>query len=377
MKTTFDINRDRRDGLLGYGWNLDRDVQFDHFLDCIVPSEEPRLYFEHVVVPHFPWCYLPSGRKYAVDNGSELKPYGVSRTHPWETWDDDELTATHGYQRYLLQVGYTDYLVGRLVERLKTAGLYDRCLLVITADHGVSFRSRFSRRSPRSESLPDILSIPLFVKRPEQHEGAVSDRNVETIDVLPTILDAIGVEPPLPTDGQSVLNDSIPERPRKVFDNEGVRLTIDAAFDSKYDTLKRLLDKFGSGANPDGLYKIGPYAELIGRRVADLTVNDPADFEIEMTRTADRLRGVPTQLAPCFFEGRVRANANTKLPIHLAIAVDGTILAVTRTYLAQDIKNVWTALAPEDAFDSGQANVQIFAVSGTGPEVKLQPVRTR
>ena len=47
----------------------------------------------------------------------------------------DPLLPLQGLQRHMLQVGYVDRLVGRLIERLRAAGLYDRALIVLTADH--------------------------------------------------------------------------------------------------------------------------------------------------------------------------------------------------------------------------------------------------
>ena len=56
----------------------------------------------------------------------------------------------------------------------------DRCLLIVTADHGVSFRAGHSRRLPDAANLSDIASVPLFIKLPGQTEGRVDDRNVES-----------------------------------------------------------------------------------------------------------------------------------------------------------------------------------------------------
>ena len=52
------------------------------------------------------------------------------------------------------------------------------------------------------------MRVPLFVKLPGQHVGQVSDRNVETIDVLPTVLDVIGAEQLPPFDGCSAVDPS-------------------------------------------------------------------------------------------------------------------------------------------------------------------------
>ena len=55
-------------------------------------------------------------------------------------WVDDEWPVLQEYRRHLTQVRYVDTLLGRLLDRLKAQGLYDRSLVVVTGDHGVSFR---------------------------------------------------------------------------------------------------------------------------------------------------------------------------------------------------------------------------------------------
>ena len=72
------------------------------------------------------------------------------------------------HQRYLLQVGYVDRLIGRVLRR-PAAGLYDRALVVLTADHGVSFRSG-SRRAARA-TRRGHARVPLLIKAPGQRRG--------------------------------------------------------------------------------------------------------------------------------------------------------------------------------------------------------------
>ena len=95
--------------------------------------------------------------------------------------------------RYRQQVGYVDRFIGQVLDRLKESDLFDRCLLIVTADHGVSFHPGHSRRLPDADNLSDILSVPLFVKLPGQLNGTTDDRNIESVDLLPTVAEVIGV----------------------------------------------------------------------------------------------------------------------------------------------------------------------------------------
>ena len=89
---------------------------------------------KHALLPHGPWVYLPSGQRSRPD-GPELLP-GM-QTVPG--FYDDYLTS-HNEQRYLLQLGFVDRLLGRLVARLKSQGMYDDTLIVVTADHGFAWQ---------------------------------------------------------------------------------------------------------------------------------------------------------------------------------------------------------------------------------------------
>ncbi len=75
--------------------------------------------------------------------------------------------------------------------------------MVVTADHGVSFRAGQPRRLATHENFPDIASVPMFVKAPGQAEGRVDDSPVRTIDVLPTIADLLELRSGWDFDGRS------------------------------------------------------------------------------------------------------------------------------------------------------------------------------
>ena len=65
-----------------------------------------------------------------------------------------------------MQLRFTDRLLGELLRRLRTIGLYDQALLVVAADHGVSFRPDGPRRNVTPANVGEIGGVPLFVKAP-------------------------------------------------------------------------------------------------------------------------------------------------------------------------------------------------------------------
>ncbi|MGI8781018.1 MAG: sulfatase-like hydrolase/transferase, partial [Solirubrobacteraceae bacterium] len=177
---------------------LARDDAAAGFARAIAAVEEPRsrppLIFLHSTLPHGGWRFLPDGRRYPIRRGAFP---GLDATG----WTGPQWLVDQGFQRHVLQVQYTDRLVGALLDELRTSGVFDDAVIVVTADHGASFRAGQPRRPAGRENMADIAAVPFLVKWPGQREGAVDDHAVRTIDVLPTIAKAAGTTLPWPVDG--------------------------------------------------------------------------------------------------------------------------------------------------------------------------------
>ena len=98
-------------------------------------SSRPTLHYLHVQLPHLAYRYLPSGQQYPV---RVADPPGLRPVR----WGGDAWAAEQAFQRYSLQVGYVDRFLGRVFDRLRASGAYERSLIAVTSDHGVSFRPR-------------------------------------------------------------------------------------------------------------------------------------------------------------------------------------------------------------------------------------------
>ncbi|HSJ97041.1 MAG TPA: sulfatase-like hydrolase/transferase, partial [Myxococcota bacterium] len=188
--------------------------QFESFLAAIDRDARGRLFFIHSLLPHVPYVFLPDGRSYTTSRDFDTLPGWALSDNLWTT--DEELVA-RGLQRVLLQTQMVDGLVGRFLDRLEELGLFDDALIVITADHGVNFVPGIPRRGFSSDPVTWAtgLAVPLFVKTPGQRQGRLSDRNVEAVDVTPTILDALGRVPEGLCDGSSALDEAREPAPTK------------------------------------------------------------------------------------------------------------------------------------------------------------------
>lgn len=108
--------------------------------------------------------------------------------------------------RYRANIRYIDAGVGKLLDRLKRDGLYDESLIVLLSDHGEAF-FKHRRFGHNGMLYDDMTRIPLVVKLPRS-EGVKPRRIpnlVETIDVLPTLFDYLGLPIPDRFEGDSLL----------------------------------------------------------------------------------------------------------------------------------------------------------------------------
>jgi len=103
---------------------------------------------------------------------------------------------------YLAEVAYADHLLGRLFARLEAFGIFDRALVVVTADHG-ELLGEGGYVSHAARLDPELVEIPLIVKWPGQEKGERIDDLVSLVDLFPTILEVAGLEPP-PSDGRGL-----------------------------------------------------------------------------------------------------------------------------------------------------------------------------
>ena len=176
--------------------NGGRSARFQDWMQRIVPGHRPALNFKHTLMPHVPWQYLPSGRLYRRQPNDAIP--ALSNQAYKDTGQLDVLL-----QRHFLQTGFADYELQQLWKRLKAEGLWDKSLIVVAADHGVAFPHARERRRLSRTTAREIAPIPLFIKAPGQKSGKVNQAWVETIDILPTILDILNVDPKVHMDGKS------------------------------------------------------------------------------------------------------------------------------------------------------------------------------
>lgn len=329
---------------------------FDAFLASLDGGRRPLLAFAHVMLPHPPWEFLPSGRRYEGGDLPGLQSGG---------WGTDGYLVEQARQRYLLQLGFADRLLGRLLDRLRSVGLYDRALVIVAADHGVSFRPGERRRAFRNANLDEVAFAPLFVKRPGDRPGRVVDEPVQTIDVLPTIADVLEVEVPWKAEGTSLFDGRGEDVFLFVGDRERFTADPQELIARRDESLRRQADALASG-----LYGFGPNPELIGQSVERPAVQPPGEARAELDQ-AEELRSVDlrSHVIPARLTGTISGGEGGRRD--LAVALGGRIVAVGRTYFSAGEER-FSILVPESALRQGRNGVELLWVQPDGVLVPLQ-----
>ena len=181
---------------------------------------------------------------------------------------------------YAGEIAYADESFGNLLDRLKQLGVYDRTLVVLTADHGEGLGEH--RELTHSLQLYNTtLHVPLIVKLPGGRAGAVVETPVGTVDILPTILDVLGIEAPEGVQGRSLASDLVdgeesPAEPAALYAE-----TLSPRLGYGWGELRAL---YSDGHK----YIFGPRPELYDLGADPRELNDLVDAEPEIAERLQR-----------------------------------------------------------------------------------------
>ncbi len=100
-----------------------------------------------------------------------------------------------------------DHHIGRVLQHLKDSGQWDDTLIVLTSDHGEMLGDHYLLG--KTGYFDQSFHIPLVIRDPDgsadHTRGTTVDAFTESVDVMPTILGWLGLEPPRTVDGHSLL----------------------------------------------------------------------------------------------------------------------------------------------------------------------------
>jgi hypothetical protein len=342
-----------------------RAERFERFIDTVKASDRPTFWMKHALLPHGPWVYVPSGRRVPRPRGRELLP-GMQTIPGF----DDVYLRHHNEQRQLLQLGFADRLLGRLVARLKSQGMYDDTLIVVTADHGFAWKVGVdTRRSVDISNVDELGPVPFIVKRPGPPHGSVDDALARTLDVAPTIADLLNVPLGYRPDGRSAFSRAVHARRvvslvKRDFSSV-VRLSKRSWLDRRAAVVRRRLRELGSGDWASLFRSYGASTDLIGRRARRVEAASGIRATLSLSRAFGRVRR-SSGVVPCQVAGRIHGSDGRRERA-IAVAVNGRIAAVGRSFhLRGEAVESYSVMVPEDSLHDGRNEIEVLQVAGGG-----------
>jgi arylsulfatase A-like enzyme len=92
---------------------------------------------------------------------------------------------------YADSLAYVDFQIAKLFQFLKSNGLWENTVIVLTGDHGQAFYEH-NFASHASEIFNEVMKVPLLVRAPGLKSG-VEDRLAQHVDIAPSILGLLGL----------------------------------------------------------------------------------------------------------------------------------------------------------------------------------------
>ncbi|MBI1945125.1 MAG: sulfatase-like hydrolase/transferase [Deltaproteobacteria bacterium] len=119
-------------------------------------------------------------------------------------------------ERFLSAVRYVDLVFDGLMQGLERRGLLDETLVMFVADHGAPFSAATHTARGARLAYEKNLSVPAVLFSPKLFpQGARFGRPASHLDLLPTMLDALGFAADPRHRGQSLLDAAV--EPRRIY----------------------------------------------------------------------------------------------------------------------------------------------------------------
>ena len=204
---------------------------FNKMLDWLnINSDEKFFLFWHNFLPHIP--YTPpeeydifSDKNYAgivnvdydeneplcadLKDDDEKYQGCIKKTSWYYTMLVDKVDETdleHIQAKYDGDILWMDEMFREIMGRLEERGVIKKTIIIFTSDHGESFAERKTqKRIGHGIMYQEVLQVPLIIRIPGQTQHIRINSIVESVDILPTILDILDIEQPNGLDGKNLI----------------------------------------------------------------------------------------------------------------------------------------------------------------------------
>lgn len=169
---------------------------------------QPFFIFAHTIDPHAPY-EAPEGYADVFTGDYEGPLRELDRLDEEALKGRDDLTEAdlaYAVARYDAELLYSDVMLARLVNALRARDLWDSTMLVVTSDHGEEL-GEHGYWGHKRDLMVEKLRVPLIVKLPGgRYGGERLAGPASGVDIMPTVLAALGLATPQQTAGVDLLS---------------------------------------------------------------------------------------------------------------------------------------------------------------------------
>lgn len=169
-------------------------------------GDAPFFLYLHTVEPHAPYTPPePFRQRFAP----EVKDEALTRMRFLHQIEEGKIAATPELRQNLLnlydaEIAANDAAFGNLIDLLRQRHLWQDTVIVFVSDHGEEFFDHGGWEHGRSLHT-EMLDVPLIVRIPGAGNGLALERQAQHADVVPTILNTLGIAIPAAVEGRSLL----------------------------------------------------------------------------------------------------------------------------------------------------------------------------
>ena len=324
-------------------------------------SDRPTLHFAHVLLPHRPWMLTPDMR--------------YSRALPTDKRSNEILDRVRDeYQAHLLQYAAVDTVIGDMVAGLKKSENWDRTMIIVTADHGITFVPGESKRKTVNASnvgtLEDLYRVPLFIKYPGQQAAAQDDCTASSVDVLATVVAATGIDAGWKTDGADLLRKCPQRESRSVIWPDG-----SAEMSTGFSAAIARAKYYDSWVNAEGdvadITRGGINGDLVGTKmIANASSETKVRWSIDRPDDLQRIGTDRLSFAPAQIQGRLTASRNFAEDEEGLLVIDGVVVGIVSELagLQSGTSTSFRTTLLSSALLTGKHAVEMWVASGSGAQ---------
>ncbi|MFQ5743417.1 MAG: sulfatase [Acidobacteriota bacterium] len=161
--------------------------------------EGPFFLVLHIFDPHMPYA-APApfagkfSNQYADTYGLPIEDFTALRQEAKRPTEKGRIAEALNTALYDEEIAFSDHELGRFLDGLKARGIWGRALVMLTSDHGEELHDH-GRFEHGHTVYNELLRVPLMVWGPDVRPGRYSEP-VSLVDMMPTILETVGVRAP-------------------------------------------------------------------------------------------------------------------------------------------------------------------------------------